>query len=235
MSTVKLSYREAVRAAMRHALATDERVFLMGEDVGGYGGAFAVSMGLLEEFGPERVRERAALRVGVRRRRDRRRARRHAADRRGDDDQLQPARARPDREQRGHAALHVGRADEHPARGADGDRRRPPDGGPARAQPRGLVRAHPGHQGARPGHRRGRARHGAGGARGSRSRLHLRARDALPARRRRSTTSRARSTSRSAAVRREGGDVTVVTYGGSLGSLPRRGRATRRATGSRPR
>jgi pyruvate dehydrogenase E1 component beta subunit len=56
MSTVTLSYREAVRAALRHALSTDERVFLMGEDVGGYGGAFAVSMGLLDEFGPERVR-----------------------------------------------------------------------------------------------------------------------------------------------------------------------------------
>jgi pyruvate dehydrogenase E1 component beta subunit len=56
MSTVRLSYREAVRAALRHALRTDERVFLMGEDVGGYGGAFAVSMGLLEEFGPVRVR-----------------------------------------------------------------------------------------------------------------------------------------------------------------------------------
>jgi pyruvate dehydrogenase E1 component beta subunit len=56
MSTVRLSYREAVRGALRHALATDDRVFLMGEDVGGYGGAFAVSMGLLDEFGPERVR-----------------------------------------------------------------------------------------------------------------------------------------------------------------------------------
>lgn len=56
MSTVKLTYREAVRAALSHALATDERVFLMGEDVGGYGGAFAVSLGLLEEYGPERVR-----------------------------------------------------------------------------------------------------------------------------------------------------------------------------------
>jgi pyruvate dehydrogenase E1 component beta subunit len=56
MTTAKLSYREAVRAALRHALATDERVFLMGEDLGGYGGAFAVSMGLLDEFGPERVR-----------------------------------------------------------------------------------------------------------------------------------------------------------------------------------
>ena len=56
MNTVKLTYREAVRAALRHALATDDRVFLMGEDVGGYGGAFAVSLGLLDEFGPERVR-----------------------------------------------------------------------------------------------------------------------------------------------------------------------------------
>jgi pyruvate dehydrogenase E1 component beta subunit len=56
MSTVKLTYREAVRAALRQALATDDRVFLMGEDVGGYGGAFAVSLGLLDEFGPERVR-----------------------------------------------------------------------------------------------------------------------------------------------------------------------------------
>jgi pyruvate dehydrogenase E1 component beta subunit len=53
---VTLTYREAVRAALRKALATDNRVFLMGEDVGGYGGAFAVSLGLLEEFGPERVR-----------------------------------------------------------------------------------------------------------------------------------------------------------------------------------
>ena len=56
MSTIKLTYREAVRAAMREALTADERVFLMGEDVGAYGGAFAVSLGLLEEFGPERVR-----------------------------------------------------------------------------------------------------------------------------------------------------------------------------------
>ena len=53
----KLTYREAIRAAMRQALLDDPRVFLMGEDVGPYGGAFAVSMGLLEEFGPERVRD----------------------------------------------------------------------------------------------------------------------------------------------------------------------------------
>ncbi len=55
--TVDMTYREAIRAGVRQAMQTDERVFLMGEDVGCYGGAFAVSMGLLEEFGPERIRD----------------------------------------------------------------------------------------------------------------------------------------------------------------------------------
>lgn len=52
-----MTYREAIREAMRKALKTDERVFLMGEDVGRYGGCFAVSKGLLAEFGPERIRD----------------------------------------------------------------------------------------------------------------------------------------------------------------------------------
>ena len=52
-----MTYREAVRAALRKALQSDPRVFLMGEDVGRYGGAFAVSHGLLEEFGAERIRD----------------------------------------------------------------------------------------------------------------------------------------------------------------------------------
>jgi pyruvate dehydrogenase E1 component beta subunit len=56
-ATVHLNYREALRAGLRAALAADDRVFLMGEDVGAYGGCFAVSLGLLEEFGPERVRD----------------------------------------------------------------------------------------------------------------------------------------------------------------------------------
>jgi pyruvate dehydrogenase E1 component beta subunit len=51
------TYREAIRAALRESLTGDPRVFLMGEDVGRYGGAFAVSHGLLEEFGPERIRD----------------------------------------------------------------------------------------------------------------------------------------------------------------------------------
>ncbi len=53
----KTTYREAMREAIRQALLQDERVFLMGEDVGHYGGCFAVSKGLLAEFGPERIRD----------------------------------------------------------------------------------------------------------------------------------------------------------------------------------
>ena len=53
----KTTYREAVRAGLREALHADPRVFLMGEDVGCYGGTYACSHGLLEEFGPERVRD----------------------------------------------------------------------------------------------------------------------------------------------------------------------------------
>lgn len=55
MST--LTYRDAIRKALQQAMQKDERVFLMGEDVGRYGGAFAVSKGLLEEFGDERIRD----------------------------------------------------------------------------------------------------------------------------------------------------------------------------------
>jgi len=55
--TRKATYREAVRTAMRTAMIADDRVFLMGEDVGRYGGAFAVSKGLLEELGPTRIRD----------------------------------------------------------------------------------------------------------------------------------------------------------------------------------
>jgi pyruvate dehydrogenase E1 component beta subunit len=52
----RITYRDAVREALREALTRDERVFLMGEDVGAYGGAYACSLGLLKEFGEERIR-----------------------------------------------------------------------------------------------------------------------------------------------------------------------------------
>ncbi|MEZ5417745.1 MAG: hypothetical protein R2708_10425 [Vicinamibacterales bacterium] len=52
-----MTFRDAVREGLRQALQRDPRVFLMGEDVGRYGGCFAVSRGLLAEFGPERIRD----------------------------------------------------------------------------------------------------------------------------------------------------------------------------------
>ncbi len=54
---VRTTYREAMRQAIRDALIRDPRVFIMGEDVGRYGGCFAVTKGLLDEFGPERIRD----------------------------------------------------------------------------------------------------------------------------------------------------------------------------------
>src|SRR5580704_648143 len=55
MTTMR--YREALNAALREELARDERVVLMGEDIGVFGGAFKVTAGLLEEFGERRVRD----------------------------------------------------------------------------------------------------------------------------------------------------------------------------------
>ena len=53
----RVTYREALRMALRDALQREPRAFLMGEDVGMYGGSYAVSKGLLAEFGPERIRD----------------------------------------------------------------------------------------------------------------------------------------------------------------------------------
>lgn len=57
MTKRRITYREALREGLFQALLRDERVFLVGEDVGRYGGTYAVSKGFLEEFGPERIRD----------------------------------------------------------------------------------------------------------------------------------------------------------------------------------
>ncbi len=54
-TTLRITYREALKHGLREALINDDMVFLMGEDVGRYGGAFAVSKGFLEEFGEDRI------------------------------------------------------------------------------------------------------------------------------------------------------------------------------------
>ena len=163
--TIDLPRGHAGRRSARRC-ARDQRVFLMGEDVGRYGGCFAVSLGLLEEFGPSgsatrRCRSRrssapASARPG-----------RHAADRRDHDRQLQPARARPDPEQRRHAAAHVRRPVQRAAGDPHDHGRRPAARRAALAQPGGLVRAHPRAEDPRARDARGRPRH----ARGRRSRI----------------------------------------------------------------
>ncbi len=61
---MKTTYRTAVHDGLHDALSNDPRVVLMGEDVGRYGGTYAASKGLLEEFGPERVRDTPLSELG---------------------------------------------------------------------------------------------------------------------------------------------------------------------------
>ena len=60
-----MTYSEALRDAMAQAMTEDDRVFLLGEDVGVYGGAFGVTTGLFEQFGPERIRDTPISELGI--------------------------------------------------------------------------------------------------------------------------------------------------------------------------
>jgi pyruvate dehydrogenase E1 component beta subunit len=61
----ELSYAEALREGLRQVMQADERVFLIGEDIGVYGGAFGVSAGLINEFGAERVIDTPISEAGI--------------------------------------------------------------------------------------------------------------------------------------------------------------------------
>ena len=61
----EMRMRDALREALREEMIRDDRVFLMGEDIGGYGGSYAVTRGLLDEFGPERVIDTPIAESGV--------------------------------------------------------------------------------------------------------------------------------------------------------------------------
>lgn len=60
-----ITIREALRQALREEMLRDERVFVMGEDVGAYGGSYAVTKGLLEEFGEDRIRDTPIAEGGI--------------------------------------------------------------------------------------------------------------------------------------------------------------------------
>ncbi len=61
----ELTYAEALREALRQAMNADERVFVIGEDVGVYGGAFGVTAGLVDEFGPQRIIDTPISEAGI--------------------------------------------------------------------------------------------------------------------------------------------------------------------------
>ena len=56
-SRIKVTYREALRSGLREVLLKNKKAFIMGEDVGKYGGTYAVTLGFLDEFGPDRIRD----------------------------------------------------------------------------------------------------------------------------------------------------------------------------------
>lgn len=62
---VEMRMRDALREALREEMIRDERIFLMGEDIGAYGGSYSVTKGLLDEFGPERVRDTPIAESGI--------------------------------------------------------------------------------------------------------------------------------------------------------------------------
>lgn len=61
----ELRMRDALREALREEMYRDDKVFLMGEDIGAYGGSYSVTKGLLEEFGPDRVRDTPIAESGI--------------------------------------------------------------------------------------------------------------------------------------------------------------------------
>ena len=87
-----VTYREALRRALDEELERDERVFLMGEEIGRFEGSYKVTAGLWQKYGAKRVARDADLRGGLRRRRHRRGHARPAAGGRDHDDQLHPGR-----------------------------------------------------------------------------------------------------------------------------------------------
>ncbi len=219
----------ARRSARRCASSSqnDERVFLMGEDIGAYGGSYAVTKGFLEEFGERRVKDTPIAESVVVGAGHRRGDGRPQADGRTDDDQLQPAGDRPDREQRLEAALHVERPDQRAARDPHGGRRREPARRAALAQPRELVRARPRPQGRRAGDTVRRQGPAHDGVRRREPRHLHRAHGALRLEGRGAGRAVPDPVRARPDVMREGADVTLIGYSGSVHQAHRAADAAR--------
>ena len=109
VSMATMTYLQAISDAMREEMRADERVFVMGEDIGIFGGAFKVTDGFIDEFGPQRVMDTPLAESAIVGTRDRRRRRGHAPDRRDAVLRLHLVRLRPARQRR-RARCTTGRA-----------------------------------------------------------------------------------------------------------------------------
>jgi pyruvate/2-oxoglutarate dehydrogenase complex dihydrolipoamide acyltransferase (E2) component len=145
--TVTQTVREALRDAIAEEMRRDSNVLLIGEEVAEYQGAYKVSQGLLQEFGPRRVIDTPITEQGLRRARHRRRLCRAAPDRRVHDLQFRDAGYGPADQLGGQDALHVGRTDVGADRVPRPQRHRLARRGAAFAMLRQLVRACAGAQG----------------------------------------------------------------------------------------
>ena len=148
-----MTVREALRDAMAEEMRRDEAVFVMGEEVAEYQGAYKVTQGLLQEFGAAARGRHADHRAWLCRPRRRRGAGRAETDRRVHDLQLRHAGDGPDHQFGGQDPLHVGRPDRHLDRVPRAERRGRPRRRPAQPGLLGLVLAHSGPEGDRALHR----------------------------------------------------------------------------------
>ena len=139
-----LTYREALNEALSEEMERDDKVFLMGEEVAEYNGAYKVSQGLLDKFGPKRVIDTPISETGFTGPGHRRGHVRPAPGHRVHDLELLARRLRPDRQQRGAGPLHVGRPVLRPDRPARFLRRRPAGRRDPFAHAGKLVRQRPG-------------------------------------------------------------------------------------------
>ena len=159
----EIAWREALNQALSEEMERDVNVFLMGEEVARYNGAYKVSQGLLEKFGSARVVDTPISELGLRRPGRRRGDGGPPAGDRDDDLELRDPGDGPDRQQRGQAPPHVRRAAALSDRLPRSERRRRPALVAAQPVAGGELRALPGAEGRRaldPGRRQGAAQGG---------------------------------------------------------------------------
>ena len=205
------TYVEAIRQGIWEEMERDESVFVLGEDVGIYGGAFKVTDGMLEHFGERRVVDTPISESGNCRRRDRRGADGHAADRGNAVRRLHLLRLRPDHELRGQVPLSLGRGG--PDRDPRAERRRHSRRTVSFAESGNVFRAHAGTEGGVPVDRLRRQGPDQVSHSRSRSGALLRAQVSLSANQGRASGGRLHGADRQGHYPRKGRDISVITYG----------------------